>query len=83
MFIHGFFFNSCSINSLDPYRGYLYKEWETWGNFWENKEELCETIILALTDGVEDFTFYNHALGVGLGCVLIQRDKVIAYASQQ
>ena len=47
------------------------------------KKKLCEAPILSLPDGVEDFAVYSDASGVGLGCVLTQREKVIAYASRQ
>ncbi|GJU39803.1 putative reverse transcriptase domain-containing protein [Tanacetum coccineum] len=36
-----------------------------------------------LHDGSEDFVVYGDASGLGLGCVLMQRGKVIAYASRQ
>ncbi|GJT27031.1 reverse transcriptase domain-containing protein [Tanacetum coccineum] len=36
-----------------------------------------------LPDGSEDFVVYYDALGLGLGCVLMQRGKVIAYPSRQ
>ncbi|GKF32444.1 putative reverse transcriptase domain-containing protein, partial [Tanacetum coccineum] len=36
-----------------------------------------------LPDGVEDFVVYYDASNQGLGCVLMQRGKVIAYASRQ
>ncbi|GJU31133.1 putative reverse transcriptase domain-containing protein [Tanacetum coccineum] len=39
--------------------------------------------ILALPDGPEDFVVYCDASGLGLGCVLMKRGKVIAYASRQ
>ena len=39
--------------------------------------------ILSLLDGMEDFVVYCDASNQGLGCVLMQRDKVIAYASRQ
>ncbi|GJS27354.1 putative reverse transcriptase domain-containing protein [Tanacetum coccineum] len=39
--------------------------------------------ILALPEGSEDFIVYCDALIKGLGAVLMQRDKVIAYASRQ
>ncbi|GJX62832.1 putative reverse transcriptase domain-containing protein [Tanacetum coccineum] len=39
--------------------------------------------ILSLPDGVEDFVVYCDALNQGLGGVLMQRNKVIAYASRQ
>ncbi|GKC52363.1 putative reverse transcriptase domain-containing protein [Tanacetum coccineum] len=39
--------------------------------------------LLALTNRPEDFIVYCDALGLGLGCVLMQRGKVIAYSSRQ
>ncbi|GJW44385.1 putative reverse transcriptase domain-containing protein [Tanacetum coccineum] len=39
--------------------------------------------ILALPEGSEDFIAYCDASIKGLGAVLMQRDKVIAYASRQ
>ncbi|GJT29854.1 putative nucleotidyltransferase, ribonuclease H [Tanacetum coccineum] len=47
------------------------------------KDNLCNALILSLPDGVEDFVVYCDASNQGLGCVLMQRDKVIAYASRQ
>ncbi|GKE04277.1 putative reverse transcriptase domain-containing protein [Tanacetum coccineum] len=47
------------------------------------KEKLCNAPVLALPDRPEDFVVYCDAPGLGLGCVLMQRDKVIAYASRQ
>ncbi|GKE90442.1 putative reverse transcriptase domain-containing protein [Tanacetum coccineum] len=47
------------------------------------KNNLCKAPILSLPDRVEDFIFYCDALNQGLGCVLMQRNKVIAYASRQ
>ncbi|GJZ69278.1 putative reverse transcriptase domain-containing protein [Tanacetum coccineum] len=45
--------------------------------------KLCDAPVLALPDELEDFVVYCDASGLGLGCVLIQRGKVIAYASRQ
>ncbi|KAI3499634.1 hypothetical protein L1887_35438 [Cichorium endivia] len=39
--------------------------------------------ILSLPEGTEDFVVYCDASNQGLGCVLMQRGKVIAYASRQ
>ncbi|GJR32451.1 putative reverse transcriptase domain-containing protein [Tanacetum coccineum] len=59
---------------------------------WSNKEEttfqlikqkLCSAPILALPKGSEDFIIYCYASIKGLVVVLMQREKVIAYASQQ
>ncbi|GKB76214.1 putative nucleotidyltransferase, ribonuclease H [Tanacetum coccineum] len=47
------------------------------------KNNLCDATILSLPDGVEDFVVYCDALNQGLGCALMQRNKVIAYASRQ
>ncbi|GJX41466.1 putative nucleotidyltransferase, ribonuclease H [Tanacetum coccineum] len=53
------------------------------GSFQLLKSKLCDAPILSLPDGVEDFVVYCDASNQGLGCVLMQRNKVIAYASRQ
>ncbi|GJW30561.1 putative reverse transcriptase domain-containing protein [Tanacetum coccineum] len=47
------------------------------------KEKLCNASVLALPDGPDDFVVYCDASKQGFGCVLMQRGKVIAYASRQ
>nr|GEV06836.1 putative reverse transcriptase domain-containing protein [Tanacetum cinerariifolium] len=47
------------------------------------KQKLYSAPILALPKGSEDFFIYCDALIKGLGAVLMQREKVIAYASRQ
>ncbi|GJT79116.1 reverse transcriptase domain-containing protein [Tanacetum coccineum] len=47
------------------------------------KDKLCNVPVLSLPDGSEDFVVYCDASGIALGCVLMQRGKVIAYASRQ
>ncbi|GJV20593.1 putative reverse transcriptase domain-containing protein [Tanacetum coccineum] len=47
------------------------------------KDRLCTVPILALLDRPKDFVVYYDASGIGLGCVLMQRGKVIAYVSRQ
>ncbi|GJW74847.1 putative reverse transcriptase domain-containing protein [Tanacetum coccineum] len=47
------------------------------------KQKLCSAPILALPEGSENFMVYCDALHKGLGAVLMQREKVIAYASRQ
>ncbi|GJT55707.1 putative reverse transcriptase domain-containing protein [Tanacetum coccineum] len=47
------------------------------------KDKLCNAPVLALPDRPEDFVVYCDASGLGLGCVLMQRGRVIAYASRQ
>ncbi|GKD62670.1 putative reverse transcriptase domain-containing protein [Tanacetum coccineum] len=47
------------------------------------KQKLCSAPILALPDGTKDFVMYCDASLKGYGVVLMQREKVIAYASRQ
>ncbi|GJR24921.1 putative reverse transcriptase domain-containing protein [Tanacetum coccineum] len=47
------------------------------------KDRLCNAPVLALSDGPEDFVVYYDASRIELGCVLMQRGKVIAYASSE
>ncbi|GKA83210.1 putative reverse transcriptase domain-containing protein [Tanacetum coccineum] len=47
------------------------------------KDKLCNAPVLTLPDGPKDFVVYCDASGLGLGCVLMQRGKVIAYVSRQ
>ncbi|GJT11398.1 putative reverse transcriptase domain-containing protein [Tanacetum coccineum] len=59
-----------------------------WGEKEENafqliKQKLCSAPILALPEGSKDFVVYCDASHKGLGAVLMQREKVIAYASRQ
>ncbi|GKB48193.1 putative reverse transcriptase domain-containing protein [Tanacetum coccineum] len=59
-----------------------------WGEKEENafqliKQKLCSAPILALPGGSEGFVVYCDASHKGLGAVLMQREKVIAYASRK
>ncbi|GJW81994.1 putative reverse transcriptase domain-containing protein [Tanacetum coccineum] len=47
------------------------------------KQKLCKAPILALPKGNDDFVIYCEASLQGLGAILMQREKVIAYASRQ
>ncbi|KAJ0525818.1 putative nucleotidyltransferase, Ribonuclease H [Helianthus annuus] len=47
------------------------------------KQRLTNAPILALPEGTEDFIVYCDASKLGFGCVLMQRQKIIAYASRQ
>ncbi|GJS70152.1 reverse transcriptase domain-containing protein [Tanacetum coccineum] len=47
------------------------------------KQKLCEALILALTEGNDDFIVYCDASHQGLGAPLMQKEKVIAYGSRQ
>nr|GEX26807.1 hypothetical protein [Tanacetum cinerariifolium] len=59
-----------------------------WGDEQENvfqilRDMLCDAPILALPEGTYDFVVYCDASNQGFGCVLMQRNKVIAYTSRQ
>nr|GEW59153.1 putative reverse transcriptase domain-containing protein [Tanacetum cinerariifolium] len=59
-----------------------------WGDEQENafqmlKDMLCDASILSLPEGADDFVLYCDASNQGFGCVLMKRNKVIAYASKQ
>nr|GEX11137.1 putative reverse transcriptase domain-containing protein [Tanacetum cinerariifolium]GEX13227.1 putative reverse transcriptase domain-containing protein [Tanacetum cinerariifolium] len=47
------------------------------------KQKLCSAPILALPKGTENFVVYCDASLKGFGAVLMQREKVTAYASRQ
>ena len=52
-------------------------------SFQELKTRLTSAPILTLPEGTEGFVIYCDASKMGLGAVLMQVDKVIAYASRQ
>ncbi|GJX30288.1 putative reverse transcriptase domain-containing protein [Tanacetum coccineum] len=47
------------------------------------KDNFCNAPIYSLPDGSKDFVVYCNESNQGLGCVLMQRGKVIAYASRK
>nr|GEV22257.1 putative reverse transcriptase domain-containing protein [Tanacetum cinerariifolium] len=51
--------------------------------FWFQEDKLCNAPVPALLDGLKDFMVYYDAPCQGLGYMLMQRGKVIAYASRQ
>ena len=58
-------------------------DWQCEECFNELKARLVTSPILTLPSGCGGFTVYNDACGTGLGCVLMQHGKVVAYASHQ
>nr|GEU94119.1 putative reverse transcriptase domain-containing protein [Tanacetum cinerariifolium] len=82
-FIEGFSLISKPLTKLTQKN----KKYE-WGKeeeeaFQTLKQKLCNTPILVLPEGTEDFMVYCDASLKGYGAVLMQREKVIAYASRQ
>ena len=52
-------------------------------SFEELKSRLTSAPVLVLPNGRDEFVVYSDASRQGLGCVLMQNDRVIAYASRQ
>jgi hypothetical protein len=52
-------------------------------NFEELKKRLTTTPVLILPDLSKSFSIYCDASRFGLGCVLMQEGRVVAYASRQ
>ena len=52
-------------------------------SFKQLKEMLVEAPILTQPTSGKEYTLYSDALGIGLGCVLMQDGKVVAYESKQ
>ena len=40
-------------------------------------------MLLTLSEGTKDFIIFYDVSRVGLGCVLMKHEKVVAYASRQ
>nr|GEV06139.1 putative reverse transcriptase domain-containing protein [Tanacetum cinerariifolium] len=82
-FIEGFSKISKSMTKLTQ-RGIKFDSGEKEENAFQLiKYKLCSAPILALSEGSEDFVVYCDASHKGLGAVLMQRKKVIVYASRQ
>ncbi|GKB67306.1 putative reverse transcriptase domain-containing protein [Tanacetum coccineum] len=56
---------------------------QNWAFQTEGEVVQCACFLSSPPDGLEDFMVYCDASGIGLGCVLMQRGKVIAYSSRQ
>ena len=52
-------------------------------SFQELKDRLTSAPVLAIPSGTEGYVIYSDASKQGLGCVLMQHERVIAYASRQ
>ncbi|GKB22574.1 putative reverse transcriptase domain-containing protein [Tanacetum coccineum] len=59
-------------------KGFIHPSSSPWG-----APKLCSASMLALPEGTEDIVVYCDASLKGYGSVLMQREKVIAYASRQ
>ena len=52
-------------------------------SFEQLKGMLVEALVLMQPTSGKEYTLYSDASGIGLGCVLMQNGKVVAYASRQ
>nr|GFB99202.1 putative reverse transcriptase domain-containing protein [Tanacetum cinerariifolium] len=78
------FFEDCKVLTELTQKNKKY----IWGENQESafqllKQKLYEALILALQEGNDDFFIYCDTSHQGLGAVLMQKEKVIAYASRQ
>ena len=55
----------------------------TEASFQELKMRLTSALVLTLPSGSGGYTIFTNASNIGLGCVLIQDGKVVAYGSRQ
>nr|GEY93006.1 reverse transcriptase domain-containing protein [Tanacetum cinerariifolium] len=56
---------------------------EDLSRIFQRLQKACEALIFALPEGNNDFVVYCDASHQGLGAVLMQKEKVITYASRQ
>ncbi|GJX00987.1 putative reverse transcriptase domain-containing protein [Tanacetum coccineum] len=82
-FIHDFSKIASSLTKLTKKNTHF-----VWGKEQEEafvtlRKKLYEAPILVLPEGTEDMIVYSDASYSGLGCILMQRGKVIAYAWRQ
>ncbi|GJR11209.1 putative reverse transcriptase domain-containing protein [Tanacetum coccineum] len=68
-----------SVTEVRSFLGLMQRE----KSFEELKQRLVSSPILTLPSGTGGFQIYSDASKKGLGCVLMQHGKVIAYASRQ
>nr|GEW44104.1 putative reverse transcriptase domain-containing protein [Tanacetum cinerariifolium] len=66
----------------EKHKKYIWKE-DQESAFQLLKQKLCEAPILVLPEGNDDFVIYYDAFLQGQGAVLMQKEKIIAYVSQQ
>ncbi|KAA0061810.1 pol protein [Cucumis melo var. makuwa] len=70
---------SSTVNEICSFLGLAACE----SSFQELKQKLVSAPVLTVPDGSGGFVIYSDASKRGLGCVLMQQGKVVAYASHQ
>ncbi|XP_070018277.1 uncharacterized protein [Nicotiana sylvestris] len=82
-FVEGFSSISAPLTKLTHKRAKFQWTEACEQSFQELKKRLTTTPVLTLSDGTEGYVVYYDASRIGLGCVLMQHGKVIAYVSRQ
>ena len=82
-FVEGFSSISSPLTKLTQKKEKFQWSLDCEKSFQELKDRLTKAPVLTLPEGSDGFVMYCDASRVGLGCVLIQNGKVIAYASRQ
>ena len=82
-FVEGFFKIAVPLTQLTR-KGvkFNWKESQEKG-FQKLKNRLTSTPVLTMPSGTKGYVIYSDAFKQGLGCLLMQHDNVIAYASRQ
>ena len=82
-FVQGFSVITSSLTRL--LRKGVKFEWDDkcQSSFERLKEILVEALVLIQPTSGREYTMYSNASRIGLGCVLMQDGKVVAYASRQ
>ena len=82
-FVKGFSIIASSLTKLLR-KGVKFEWTDKCQNSFEHlKEMLVEAPVLTQPTFGKEYTLYSDGLGIGLGCVLMQDGKVVAYASKQ
>lgn len=82
MFVEGFSSIASPLTRLSQKMVKFQQSDDCEKNFAEFKTRLSTAPALTLSKGAGGYVIYNDASIVGLGCVLMQRDKFITYASR-
>ena len=82
-FVEGFSSISSPLTKLTQKKEKFQWSLDCEKSFQELKDRLTKAPVLTLPEGTNGFVVYCDASRVGLGCVLMQNGKVIAYASRQ
>ncbi|KAH0709559.1 hypothetical protein KY284_010986 [Solanum tuberosum] len=82
-FVEGFSSIASPLTRLTPKKVKFQWSDDCEKSFAELKTRLTTTLVLTLPEGSDGYVIYCDASRVGLGCVLMQRGKVIAYPSRQ